>query len=175
MTMTPSSSILPESLHVVLVRPEIPWNTGNAGRSCLAAGARLHLVGPLGFSLEGSDVRRAGLDYWPRVRPSVWSDWDAFAAGMARMGEPFLFTAGARRTLWEVSFPERSVLVFGPESTGLPQEIRERFAEHLVRIPMVDPALRSLNLATAVGIALFEAVRQREGGAGKEPAGSTSS
>jgi tRNA (cytidine/uridine-2'-O-)-methyltransferase len=167
--------IVPGSLHVVLVRPEIPWNTGNAGRTCLAAGARLHLVGPLGFSLDDRDVRRAGLDYWPRVRPRIWNDWDAFAAGMDRLGEPFLFTAGALRTLWEISFPKRSVLVFGPESVGLPQEVRERYAERLVRIPMVDPALRSINLATSVGIALFEAARQREGAAGRESAESTSS
>jgi tRNA (cytidine/uridine-2'-O-)-methyltransferase len=94
---------------------------------------------------------------------------------MDRLGEPFLITAGARRTLWEVSFPERSVLVFGPESVGLPQELRERYAERLVRIPMVDPALRSINLATSVGIALFEAVREREGAAERRPAEFTSS
>ncbi|HVR96446.1 MAG TPA: TrmH family RNA methyltransferase, partial [Thermoanaerobaculia bacterium] len=84
-------------MHVVLVHPEIHWNTGNAGRTCLAAGAKLHLVEPLGFSLDEREVRRAGLDYWPRVRPQVWPDWAAFEAALPALGTPFLFTArGAR-------------------------------------------------------------------------------
>ena len=83
-------------LHVVLVEPEIHWNTGNAGRTCLAAGAQLHLVGPLGFSLEDKEVRRAGLDYWPRVAPRVWPDWAAFERALPSLGAPFLFTARAR-------------------------------------------------------------------------------
>jgi hypothetical protein len=77
--------------HVVLVRPEIPWNTGNAGRTCLAAGAQLHLVGPLGFSMRDREVRRAGLDYWPRVMPRLWEDWDRFAAQLPALGKPLLF------------------------------------------------------------------------------------
>ena len=80
-------------LHVVLVEPEIHWNTGNAGRTCLAAGAQLHLVGPLGFSLDDKEVRRAGLDYWPRVAPRVWPDWEAFERALPSLGAPFLFTA----------------------------------------------------------------------------------
>src|SRR5258708_26070680 len=84
-----------DSLHVVLVAPEIAWNTGNAGRTCLAAGARLHLVEPLGFSLADARVRRAGLDYWPRVDPRVWPDWESFAAALPGLGEPFLFSSEA--------------------------------------------------------------------------------
>lgn len=149
------------SLHVVLVYPEIHWNTGNAGRTCLAAGAQLHLVEPLGFSLGDREVRRAGLDYWPRVAPVVWPSWQALEAELPELGEPFFFTAEAERTLWEVDYPARTVLVFGKESVGLPLGIRRRYRERAVRIPMADPELRSINLSTCVGIAAYEVARRR--------------
>jgi len=148
-------------VHVALVTPEIAWNTGNAGRTCLAAGAQLHLVRPLGFSLDESEVRRAGLDYWPRVRPVVWQDWAAFESALPGLGEPFLFSAEAPRELWDVRFPGDSVLIFGRESGGLPDELRARHRERLVCIPMADTKMRSLNLSTAVAIALYEVLRQR--------------
>jgi len=150
-----------DDLHVVLVRPEIHWNTGNAGRSCLAAGAQLHLVRPLGFSLEDRRVRRAGLDYWPRVGPRVWADWESLEAELPKLGEPFYFAADAPRDLWSVRFPRPTVLVFGSEAAGLPPRLREGNAGRLIRLPMNDPELRSLNLSTAVGIALYEVLRQR--------------
>jgi tRNA (cytidine/uridine-2'-O-)-methyltransferase len=153
------------SLHAVLVEPEIHWNTGNAGRSCLAAGARLHLVEPLGFFLDEREVRRAGLDYWPRVDPRVWRSWAAFEEGLPDLGEPFFFSAEATRSYWEVEYPERTVLVFGRESVGLAPEIRERWRDRLVRIPMLDPEIRSLNLSTSVALALWEVLRQRGQGA----------
>src|SRR6185503_3578166 len=103
------------ALHVVLVHPEIHWNTGNAGRTCLAAGARLHLVEPLGFSLDEREVRRAGLDYWPRFDLCVWPSWDAFAERLPELGEPFFFSAEGTRDFWSVTYPERAVLVFGRE------------------------------------------------------------
>ena len=149
-------------MNVVLVEPEIHWNTGNVGRTCLAAGAQLHLVEPLGFSLDDKEVRRAGLDYWPRVDPRLWPSWSALDEVLPSLGEAFFFSADASRTLWEVQFPERAVLVFGRESVGLPRDIRDRYRDRLVRIPMADPALRSLNLSTAVGIALYEVLRQHE-------------
>jgi tRNA (cytidine/uridine-2'-O-)-methyltransferase len=149
------------ALHVVLVHPEIHWNTGNAGRTCLAVGARLHLVEPLGFSLDDKEVRRAGLDYWPRVEPVVWPSWEALEAALPELGEPFFFTSEAERTFWDVEYAERTVLVFGKESVGLPPEVRERHRERLVRIPMADPELRSLNLSTCVGIAAYEVSRRR--------------
>jgi len=150
----------PPNLHVTLVSPEIHWNTGNAGRTCLAAGARLHLVEPLGFSLDAKEVRRSGLDYWPRVPLTVWPDWARFEAALPELGEPYFFSAEATRPLWDVSFPERTVLVFGRESVGLPPEIRQRYRERLLKIPMADPQLRSVNLSTCVGIAAFEVLRQ---------------
>jgi tRNA (cytidine/uridine-2'-O-)-methyltransferase len=155
-----SGEVPRQRLHVVLVHPEIAWNTGNAGRTCLAAGAQLHLVRPLGFSLDEREIRRSGLDYWPRVRPVVWRDWTSFEAAMPGLGEPFLFSAEAPRELWDVRFPLDPVLVFGRESGGLPDEVRSRYPERLVCIPMADTKMRSLNLSTAVAIALYEVLRQ---------------
>jgi tRNA (cytidine/uridine-2'-O-)-methyltransferase len=151
-------------LHVILVEPEIHWNTGNAGRSCLAAGAQLHLVEPLGFSLDEREVRRAGLDYWERVRPRLWPGWDALEAALPDLGEPFFASPEGGHEPWDVSFPDRTVLVFGRESVGLPAAVRERHRERLLRLPMQDPALRSLNLSTCVGIFLYEVLRQRRAG-----------
>lgn len=148
------------SLHVVLVEPEIHWNTGNAGRTCLAAGAQLHLVEPLGFSLDDREIRRAGLDYWPRVKPRVWPDWGTLAAALPELGEPYFFSSEAPRLLWDVVFPARTVLVFGAESAGLPPSVRRAFPDRLLALPMRDPELRSINVSTAVGIAVYEVLRQ---------------
>jgi tRNA (cytidine/uridine-2'-O-)-methyltransferase len=149
------------TLNVALIEPEIHWNTGNAGRTCLAVGAHLHLVGPMGFFLDERRVRRAGLDYWARVDPTVWDRWKDFEAALPGLGEPYFFSAEAGRDFWSVEYPERTVLVFGKESVGLSPEIRERYRERLVRIPMVDPQIRSLNLSTSVALAAYEVARQR--------------
>jgi tRNA (cytidine/uridine-2'-O-)-methyltransferase len=148
-------------LHVVLVEPEIHWNTGNAGRTCLAVGAQLHLVEPLGFSLSEREVRRAGLDYWARVNPRVWPSWDALEQQLPALGTPFFFAPEAPRTLWDVEYPSPTVLVFGRESVGLEEGIRRRWRDELVSIPMRDAALRSLNLSTSVALAAYE-VRRRQ-------------
>lgn len=155
---------MPESasdLHIVLVEPEIHWNTGNAGRTCLAAGARLHLVEPLGFSLDEREVRRAGLDYWPRVAPRLWPSWEELEAHLPDLGEPFFFSAEGTRSFWDVTYPDRTVLIFGRESVGLPQEIRDRHRDRLLTIPMLDRSVRSLNLSTSVALAAYEVMRQR--------------
>ena len=151
---------LETDLHVVLVEPEIHWNTGNAGRTCLAAGAQLHLVGPLGFSLEDKEVRRAGLDYWPRVAPRVWPDWQTFDRELPSLGTPYLFTARAPRRFQNISYARPAVLIFGRESVGLDAQILARHAEQTVAIPMLDRELRSLNLSTSVALALYEVRRQ---------------
>ncbi|HEY5449222.1 MAG TPA: tRNA (cytidine(34)-2'-O)-methyltransferase [Polyangia bacterium] len=148
------------AIHVVLVEPEIHWNTGNAGRTCLAAGAQLHLVGPLGFSLEDKEVRRAGLDYWPRVAPRVWPDWQTFDRELPSLGTPYLFTARAPRRFQNISYARPAVLIFGRESVGLDAQILARHAEQTVAIPMLDRELRSLNLSTSVALALYEVRRQ---------------
>ncbi|HEX9981987.1 MAG TPA: tRNA (cytidine(34)-2'-O)-methyltransferase [Thermoanaerobaculia bacterium] len=147
--------------HVVLLHPEIHWNTGNAGRSCLAAGATLHLIEPLGFSLSEREVRRAGLDYWEHVDLRVWRHWDAFERELPSMGEPFFFSTKGTRMYWEAQFPEDVVLVFGRETGGLPREIHERYAQRMLRVPIHSEHVRSLNLSTTVGIALYEVLRQR--------------
>ncbi len=152
-------------LHVVLVHPEIPGNTGSAGRTCLAAGAQLHLVQPLGFSLSDKYVRRAGLDYWERVEPQIWESWEQFEAQLPTLGEAFFFSSEGARDLWSVEFPpprERgTVLIFGREADGLPEAIRTKYAQRLVHLPMRDPKLRSLNLSNTVAIGLYEVLRQR--------------
>jgi tRNA (cytidine/uridine-2'-O-)-methyltransferase len=145
------------------VHPEIHWNTGNAGRSCLAAGATLHLIAPLGFSLSGRQVKRAGLDYWEYVDPRVWSGWDAFEKELPALGTPYLFSAKAQRLFWDVPFVESPdvVLIFGGETAGLPSELHERYRDRLIGLPVLSPHVRSLNLSTAVGIALYEVLRQQ--------------
>jgi tRNA (cytidine/uridine-2'-O-)-methyltransferase len=150
-----------EALHVMLVEPEIHWNTGNVGRTCLAAGAQLHLVEPLGFSLDDREVRRAGLDYWPRVEPRVWKGWTDVEAALPKLGEPFFASPDAGPLFWDVRYPARTVLVFGRESVGLDSVVRARFRDRLVRVPMADPQLRSLNLSTCVAVVLYEVLRQR--------------
>ncbi len=147
-------------LHIALVAPEIHWNTGNAGRTCLAAGAELHLVGPLGFSLGDREIRRAGLDYWERVPVRRWDSWPLFESHLPGLGEPFFFSAEANLDYWDVAYPSPVTLVFGGESRGLPDAVRERYRERLVRLPIADPQVRSLNLSTCVGIAVYEVLRQ---------------
>jgi tRNA (cytidine/uridine-2'-O-)-methyltransferase len=148
-------------LHVVLVEPEIHWNTGNVGRTCLAAGAQLHLVEPLGFSLDEREVRRAGLDYWPRVKPVVWPCWTALEAELPRLGEAYFVSPDAPCDFWDASFAAPTALVFGGESTGLPPELRSRYRDRLVRVPMKDGGPRSLNLSTCVAVMVYEVLRQR--------------
>jgi tRNA (cytidine/uridine-2'-O-)-methyltransferase len=147
--------------HVVLLTPEIPWNTGNVGRSCLAFGAQLHLVRPLGFSLASSALRRAGLDYWEHVQPCLWESWEHFAEGLPELGEPYFFSAEGGLCLYELAFPPSPVLVFGRESQGLPKSLRKAYASRLVRIPQCSGPVRSLNLSTAVAVVLAEVFRQQ--------------
>jgi tRNA (cytidine/uridine-2'-O-)-methyltransferase len=153
------------SIHVVLVQPEIHWNTGNAGRTCLAAGATLHLVEPLGFSLDEKQVKRAGLDYWPHVDLRVWPNWDAFEAALPALGEPFFFSTKATTPLWDAPLGEASsvVLIFGRETAGLPAALHARYADSFVTMPIDSSLVRSLNLSTSVGIAVYEVLRQRRG------------
>jgi tRNA (cytidine/uridine-2'-O-)-methyltransferase len=150
-------------MHVVLVSPEIHWNTGNAGRTCLATGATLHLIEPLGFSLEERQVKRAGLDYWEHVELRVWDNWDAFEKALPALGEPYFFSTKAKRLLWDAALgaPENIVLIFGRETGGLPPALHERYHERFLTMPIVSPRVRSLNLSTSVGVALYEVLRQR--------------
>jgi tRNA (cytidine/uridine-2'-O-)-methyltransferase len=145
--------------HVVLVAPEVHWNTGNIGRTCLGAGARLHLIRPLGFSLNDRQIRRAGLDYWSRVAPQVWDNFDQFERHLQpAAAEIALLTKAGQHLFWQLPSMPRLFMVFGSETLGLPATLLERFADHTYRIPITGD-IRCLNLSTAVGIVLFESLR----------------
>jgi tRNA (cytidine/uridine-2'-O-)-methyltransferase len=149
--------------HVVLVEPEVHWNTGNIGRTCLGAGAVLHLIRPLGFSLDSRQVKRAGLDYWHRVPLRVWESFDAFRNEMAPMSrEVALFSKAGTRSFREIPSTPKLFLIFGSETRGLPKAVLSSFPEATYHIPITSQ-IRSLNLSTAVGIALYESLRGIEG------------
>jgi tRNA (cytidine/uridine-2'-O-)-methyltransferase len=145
--------------NVVLIRPEIPPNTGNIGRLCLATQSTLHLVKPLGFSLDDRQLKRAGLDYWDDVSLKLWDSFDAL-----RRAQPearcFFLTTKSKRPYYEAKFQCDDFLVFGPETKGLPENLLAANKDRCISIPM--HGTRSLNLATAVAIVLFEAVRQQQ-------------
>ena len=151
------------AIHVVLVHPEIHWNTGNAGRTCLAAGATLHLIEPLGFSLDEREVKRAGLDYWEHVDVRVWPSWSAFELELPALGEPYFFSTKAKELLWDAPLGAAKdvVLVFGRETGGLPADLHERYQDRFVAMPILSPRVRSLNLSTSVAIAVYEVLRQK--------------
>lgn len=145
-------------LHVVLYQPEIPQNTGNIGRSCVAVGAKLWLVRPLGFRLEDRYLKRAGMDYWEHLDWEVVDDWSALEQKLT--GRRFwLFTKHATSAPWEVQYGRGDVLVFGSESQGLPERLRLEHLANCVRFPMHDQ-VRSLNLASTANAAMYEVVRQ---------------
>jgi tRNA (cytidine/uridine-2'-O-)-methyltransferase len=148
-------------MHVALVEPEIPPNTGSIARLCAATGTPLHLIGRLGFSIDDKHLKRAGLDYWPYVDVHQHADWAAFGAAVP--GRRLGFSARATRPYTTIAFAADDVLVFGAETRGLPAAIKEELAADLYAIPITSPHVRSLNLATAVAIILFEARRQLAG------------
>lgn len=145
--------------HVVLVAPEIHWNTGNVGRTCLGTGAHLHLIKPLGFSLSDKYVRRAGLDYWPKVKLTVWDSFSDFSTGMfPRSGEVAVFSKKGTLDFRRMPCPQRMFLIFGSETKGLPLSIVNRYPDNVYHIPITGD-IRSLNLSTAVAVALYESIR----------------
>lgn len=148
------------AIHIVLVEPEIPPNTGNIARSCAATGAHLHLVKPLGFSIDEKAVRRAGLDYWPYVKLQVHESLEEFLSEYEGR-TMYLATTKGGNCYSDVSFEDEDMILFGRETAGLPGELIAAHREQAIRIPMSsDTRLRSLNLSNAVNIILFEALRQ---------------
>jgi tRNA (cytidine/uridine-2'-O-)-methyltransferase len=145
--------------NVVLVRPEIPPNTGNIGRLCLATQSTLHLVKPLGFSLDDRQLQRAGLDYWDEVSLRLWDSFDSLQRAQPPEARYFFLTTKSTRPYYEAKFQRADFLVFGSETKGLPENLLAANKDRCVSIPM--HGTRSLNLATAVAIVLFEAVRQQ--------------
>jgi len=147
-------------MHIVLHEPEIPANTGNIGRSCVSTGAHLHLIRPLGFSLDEKYLRRAGLDYWKDLNVTVYEDYQDFLAKNpgARI---WYATTKARQVYTDAVFSDGDFLMFGKESAGIPEEILVEDPERCIRIPMVKDN-RSLNLSNSVAVVLYEALRQQE-------------
>ena len=153
-------------LHIVLTHPEIPHNTGAAGRLCLATNTRLHLIKPLGFSLDDRQVKRVGLDYWKDVDLQVWESWDdfeSFISNEQKKENPpkvHFLTTKTDKPHWSTSFSDGDYLIFGSETKGIPESLLAKYSDSLLTIPMVPNSTRSLNLSTSVGIVLYEAVRQ---------------
>ncbi len=146
-------------LHIVLFEPEIPPNTGNIARLCACTACQLHLVHPLGFSLDDKSLKRAGLDYWPHLKVQEHQGWQDVRLALADAGRWFALSTHAKDSLWTAKFRQGDVLVFGPETRGLPSSIRASI--HALTIPMRDDALvRSLNLSNACSVTVYEALRQ---------------
>ena len=145
-------------INIVLHEPEIPANTGNIGRTCVACGARLHLIGPLGFRLDEKSVKRAGLDYWDKLDVTVYDDYNDFLAKNPG-AKIYMATTKGQHVYSDVSFEPDCYIMFGKESGGIPEEILVNNQENAIRIPM-NPEIRSLNLANSVAIVLYEALRQ---------------
>lgn len=145
--------------HIVLVEPEIPANTGNIARSCLATGSELHLIKPLGFSIDDRNLKRAGLDYWKEVKVTLWDSLDAFFIAQPPDARFFFLTTKSDRPYYDAKYQRGDFLIFGRETKGLPEKLLAENQGRLLTIPMTDKT-RSLNLATSAGIVLFEAMRQ---------------
>ena len=144
---------------IVLLRPEIPHNTGAIGRLCVGLGVRLHLVKPLGFALDDRSIARAGLDYWPHLDVALHDTWEDYLAQVRPKRLHFLSTHG-EKSLYDCRFERGDALVFGNESSGLPEPFYERYKDSLFRIPMPGVHAHSINLANAVSVAASECYRQ---------------
>lgn len=145
-------------LNIVLYQPEIPPNTGNIGRLCHATGTALHLIEPLGFSLDDKSLKRAGLDYWEELDVHLWPDWESFLASVASSDSLYFLTTKSSRPYWEIQFRDGDYLILGPETRGLPVNLLSMHRARTMTIP--QKAGRSLNLATSAGIVLYEAIKQ---------------
>ena len=148
-------------MHVVLIEPEIPPNTGNVARLCAATGTRLHLVEPFGFELSDTQLKRAGMDYWQHVQWKRWPGWAAFRASVAPGARLWFVESNGPRPYTEASFAADDYLVFGRETAGLPRQLLEENRDAWLRIPMFNAKARSLNLSNCVALVLFEALRQQ--------------
>ncbi len=156
------SAFYPKTLfHVVLIEPEIPNNTGNIGRTCVGWWSRLHLVGPLGFSIDDKAVKRSGLDYWPHLDLVYHKDKFEWLRSLSAEDRKkiHLIETGSKKTIFDIQFNEGDFLVFGRETTGLPQDIREEFSDRIYTIPFKGH-VRSFNLSNCVAVAMSEGVRQ---------------
>lgn len=145
-------------MNIVLYQPEMPYNTGNIGRSCVLTNTTLHLIKPLGFSLDEKQIRRAGLDYWKYVDLKIWENFEDFLTNKGP-GKMYFATTKTDKIYSEVKFKKNDYIIFGPESKGLPKDIIEKYSENCITIPMIDIG-RSLNLSNSAIVILYEALRQ---------------
>jgi tRNA (cytidine/uridine-2'-O-)-methyltransferase len=148
-------------MNIVLVEPEIPPNTGNVARLCAATKSVLHLIEPLGFKLDDSHLKRAGMDYWQHVEWRRWTNWSSFEDKLPTSARLWLVESGGGKIYSEVKFLAGDYLVFGRETAGLPKQLLEQNRERWLRIPMFNAQSRSLNLSNCVALVLFEALRQQ--------------
>ena len=148
-------------MNVVLVEPEIPPNTGNVARLCAATATGLHLVEPFGFKLDDAQLKRAGMDYWRHVQWQRWANWTAFHQHLPAGARLWFIESGGPRSYTQARYEPDDYLVFGRETAGLPAKLYQATPERWLRIPMFNPAARSLNLSNCVAIVLFEALRQQ--------------
>jgi|SRR6185503_8759956 len=148
-------------MHIVLLEPEIPPNTGNVARLCAATGSTLHLIEPLGFELDDRQLKRAGMDYWQHVRWKRWQGWPQFEARLPSGARVWFIESGGPRHYAQARFTPEDYLVFGRETAGLPRQLLEEHRDHWLRIPMFNAEARSLNLSNCVALVLFEALRQQ--------------
>ncbi|MFT4681065.1 MAG: tRNA (cytidine/uridine-2'-O-)-methyltransferase [Granulosicoccus sp.] len=146
-------------LNIVLVEPEIPMNTGNIGRLSLATGSILHLVKPLGFEISDKRLKRAGLDYWKHLEVKIYESYDEFLSSN-KDEELVFFSSHGAKGYWEIEFRDNLFLVFGKESIGLSSKIADNNSNNLYKIPLASPHVRSLNLANAVAVVVYEGMRQ---------------
>jgi tRNA (cytidine/uridine-2'-O-)-methyltransferase len=149
-------------MHVALLEPEIPPNTGNVARLCAATKSTLHLIEPFGFQLDDRQLRRAGMDYWQHVEWHRWKNWAEFAASVATDSQLWFIESNGPRRYTEVQFKPNDCLIFGRETAGLPSALLQENRDQWLRIPMFNPAARSLNLSNCVALVLFEALRQQK-------------
>jgi len=149
-------------MHIVLVEPEIPPNTGNVARLCAATRTRLHLIEPFGFKLDDKQLKRAGMDYWEHVEWKRWASWTVFEKQLPRGTRLWFIESGGPRHYAEVKYAPDDYLVFGRETAGLPSSLLDGHRERWLRIPMFNAASRSLNLSNCAAIVLYEALRQQE-------------
>lgn len=147
------------NFNIVLVEPQIPNNTGNIGRTCVATHSKLHLIEPLGFDISDKRVKRSGLDYWPELEKEVYPDFQTWYTSVEDKSRIFFFSARAERSFYQTKLQEGDWLVFGKEAEGLHEDIKSRFSNHLVKIPFPGK-VRSFNLSNAVAMALGEGIRQ---------------
>lgn len=148
-------------MNIVLVEPEIPPNTGNVARLCAATKTRLHLIEPFGFKLDDKQLKRAGMDYWEQVEWHRWGNWTAFQQQVPSSARLWFVESDGPRRYTDVNYGADDYLVFGRETAGLPKEILEANRDNWIRIPMFNPASRSLNLSNCAALVLFEALRQQ--------------